>query len=393
MEAESESNSSYSGSIGISSVGWYCPRYRMTRQAWGAVWSGADSDEIRAIAVADWDEDVITMAVCAGEDALERIGATAASVDEVYVATVSSPYQLKSAAALVATALGAERARVVDFGSSTCASGDAVIAAADAVALGRVHRVLVIGADAIPAAKGAPLEARFGAAACAVIIDSHAALARIEGIRFNLSTVTSQWQPAGSAEVLRYDDIRFDRETRSMPNLVKAAGFARAGDVVSMPGVGSKQAAQVIRRANIAETKTVASGIFTEMGDTGNASGLLCLAGAIAVTHDGAGITAVFEGSGSGSQSIRMRRQHEVLRGTPADPPAQIQEVDYVTFLKMSRRLVAPSAGEPLSAFGASPAAARQEITTLRPAGQLCGDCGAYNFLPAPIVSTVAPWT
>src|SRR4030065_795166 len=83
-------------------------------------------------AVANHDEDALTMAVAAGIDCLG--GLKREVVDGLYLATTSQPYMVRQNSALVATALDLQSSiRTADFIGSTKSGTTALLAALDAV--------------------------------------------------------------------------------------------------------------------------------------------------------------------------------------------------------------------------------------------------------------------
>ena len=85
--------------IGITSFGAYIPYYRLAHKEIARAWGGRASEGERA--VANVDEDSITMAVEAVRDLLgNRDGSDA---DGLVFATTTSPYSEKQASALIAT--------------------------------------------------------------------------------------------------------------------------------------------------------------------------------------------------------------------------------------------------------------------------------------------------
>ncbi|MFQ5826661.1 MAG: 3-hydroxy-3-methylglutaryl CoA synthase, partial [Dehalococcoidia bacterium] len=86
---------------GLVAYGAYIPLHRLRRddiaRAWGSASQGGEK------AVGNSDEDAITMAVAAAIDCLQ--GMARESIDGLYLATTSSPYREKQAAAVVASAL------------------------------------------------------------------------------------------------------------------------------------------------------------------------------------------------------------------------------------------------------------------------------------------------
>ncbi|HEX2162219.1 MAG TPA: hypothetical protein VHF88_10420, partial [Thermoleophilaceae bacterium] len=111
------------------------------------------------LAVPDFDEDVVTMAVEAAGRALAAAGVAAEDVGAVVLATCSAPYGEPSAAGLVARALrvppGCE---TTTLGGSTRGGLQALRCAADAVTAGRAERVLAIAAEDRRGRAGTALE-------------------------------------------------------------------------------------------------------------------------------------------------------------------------------------------------------------------------------------------
>src|SRR5438876_210014 len=98
--------------VGIARYGAYLPALRLDRrlieQAWGARQPAGE------IAVANYDEDALTLAIDA---AMSCLGEPPAPVGGVYVATTSAPYAEKQLAAVLATACDLPRAIFsADFG-------------------------------------------------------------------------------------------------------------------------------------------------------------------------------------------------------------------------------------------------------------------------------------
>ncbi|PIP05418.1 MAG: short-chain dehydrogenase, partial [Syntrophobacterales bacterium CG23_combo_of_CG06-09_8_20_14_all_48_27] len=90
--------------VGITSYGAYIPRYRIDRgvvyKAMG--WLNPGTFMAGEKAVANFDEDSITMAVAAGIDCLQ--GMDRGKMDALYFATTTSPYKERQSAEIIATA-------------------------------------------------------------------------------------------------------------------------------------------------------------------------------------------------------------------------------------------------------------------------------------------------
>lgn len=137
--------------IGISAYGAYVPRLRLERaviaknMAWynPAIIAVARGEK----AVANWDEDALTMAVAAGRDCLT--GIDPASVDACYLAGTSLPFADRLNADILATALNVREEDMfcADYTGSTKAGTTALLSAFDALSTGRRSSVLVAAAD------------------------------------------------------------------------------------------------------------------------------------------------------------------------------------------------------------------------------------------------------
>ena len=104
--------------VGICSYGGYVPRYRLNRgliyAAMGWMSPGNIANAQGEKAVANFDEDTITMAVAAGIDALK--GTERSGVDGVYFASTTMPYKERLNSGIVTAALGMnDQVRAADF--------------------------------------------------------------------------------------------------------------------------------------------------------------------------------------------------------------------------------------------------------------------------------------
>ena len=85
---------------GITSIGTYIPKYRLSVEEVTKFWSIRSARGGKA--VAGFDEDSLTMAVAAALDCMSR---TAEEADGLYLATTTAPYKEKQGAAIAASAI------------------------------------------------------------------------------------------------------------------------------------------------------------------------------------------------------------------------------------------------------------------------------------------------
>src|SRR5512133_4237884 len=95
--------------VGMSGYGAYVPRYRLPAVEVARVWAGGKTGglPIKEKAVAGIDEDVITMSIEAGRNALQRAGIAPGLLRAVWVGSESHPYAVKPSGTVVSEAIGA----------------------------------------------------------------------------------------------------------------------------------------------------------------------------------------------------------------------------------------------------------------------------------------------
>src|SRR5512132_1091618 len=159
--------------VGITSYGAYVPMLRLPLAAAAGGKPGGPEK-----AVANWDEDSVTMAIAAAIDCLR--GIDRASVDGVLFASTSYPFKEKQGAAIIAKALDLRRdVHTADLGDSLRAGTSALRAGLDAIKAGSAKRVLVVVSDMRMAAPRSAVEASLGDAAAAFLLGADEVAAEI----------------------------------------------------------------------------------------------------------------------------------------------------------------------------------------------------------------------
>ena len=151
----------------IASFGAYIPLFRLSREEIGNAWGLPAIPGERAVANAD--EDSLTMAVAAGSDCLA--GVDPSSIDGLFFATTTAPYDEKQCAGIIAAALDMRTdINTADFTGSLRAATTALRAAADAVDSGSAGSILVVAADCRLAEPESMWEQLLGDGAGAVLV-------------------------------------------------------------------------------------------------------------------------------------------------------------------------------------------------------------------------------
>lgn len=219
---------------GIVSYGCYIPRYRIDRKLIyrSMGWINPASYVPGEKAVANFDEDSLTMAVSAATDCLAGIDRSA--VDALYFASSTAPYGERQSAAIMATAIDARpEIRSADFTNSLKAGTTAMLAAFDAVKAGSAGTVLVAAGETRTGKPGSPQEEIFGDAAVSVLVGRENLCARLVGAYSVSHDFPDHWRSAGELADHQWED-RFIRDEGYTKFITDAlAGAARACSVES----------------------------------------------------------------------------------------------------------------------------------------------------------------
>ena len=192
--------------IGICCHGGYVPRYRLKRsliyKAMGWMNAATVANARGEKAVANFDEDTITLAVAAGRDALE--GCDRSSIEGLYLASTTMPYKERLNAGIAAAALSLkDRVRAADFTGGLKSGTTALLAGLDGVASGKMERALVCASDCRLGKPASTQEMIPGDAAAAFVLGSEKVIAEFKG---SFSTTYD------FVDHYRGDSARFDRQ-------------------------------------------------------------------------------------------------------------------------------------------------------------------------------------
>jgi hydroxymethylglutaryl-CoA synthase len=253
--------------VGIKAFGAYIPVFRVAR--------GPNAGEK---AVANMDEDSVTMAVAAGIDCLGKLDRK--TVDALYFASTTSPYKEKMAATTVAMALDLKPGvPVVDIGDSLRAGTIALGQAVDAVKAGTYKNVLVTIADCRVGTPGSEIDMMGGDAAAAFLVSDSDVAAEAVG-RFELSDdFIDYWRRDGERVTDGWED-RFMTErgySAHMNNLAKGA-FGKLGikpdelGKVAVYGAEPRSYMGFMQRLGVTDPSKVQDPLFMTVGNAGAAN-------------------------------------------------------------------------------------------------------------------------
>src|SRR5262245_49199479 len=151
---------------GIVSYGTYIPNYRLPRDLIAKEWGTPSLGGERAIA--NFDEDSLTLAINASIDALGNRDPQ--TLSGVFFASTTSPYREKQAAVTVATVLDTSpEVRTMDFTDTLRAGTSALLTALDLVQ-GSSKGILVCSGDSRMGEPDSQQEQNYGDAGGAILV-------------------------------------------------------------------------------------------------------------------------------------------------------------------------------------------------------------------------------
>ena len=295
---------------GITAYGAYIPTYRLSRDEIGRAWGGGSRGGEKA--VANWDEDSLTMGVEAAIDCLNDIDRQL--IDGLYFASTTPPYREKQSASILASGADLrEELITADFTDSLRAGASAVRAALDAINAGSANRVLVVASDCRLPAPSSEFEPIFGDGAAALLLGDAEVAVSVEGSYGLTSEFIDVWRREHDTYSRTWED-RFaltygyhQTTKRAVEGLLqkynlKPADFSKA--VLYGPDARSHTA---LARALGFDPKTqVQDPLLNTVGNTGAASAMMMLVAALEEAKPGDRILWASYGDGADAFILKV---------------------------------------------------------------------------------------
>ena len=370
--------------FGLLATARYAPRLRLERSEvfaqhrWMA--PGLKSLAKGRRAIANWDEDAVTMAV---EAARSLLAATPArGTTELTLASTTLPFADRLNAGIVAAALGLDADAVVrDVASSSRAALTELVAAlrhpvADATRV-------VAAAERRTARPGSAQELIFGDGAAAASVGTGRALATFVAARSVHADLVDHFRQTGEAYDYGWEErwVRDEGYMKIAAGAIKqclAAAGVTAADVAhfALPAPVPRIDEAVAKRVGIAATALVPTAADT-IGDLGCAQPLALLDTALRAAAPGALIlVAAF---GSGCDVLLLQRTAVPCPGSV--PDAGKPETSYLKYLSFTGQIaLAWGMRAEMDNKPALAAAWRDHARTERFEGGECTRCGTVQF-------------
>ncbi|MBE0479489.1 MAG: hydroxymethylglutaryl-CoA synthase [Dehalococcoidia bacterium] len=300
---------------GIIGYGVYVPKFRLEQKDAAMPWGSWASGEK---AVCGADEDVITMAAEAAQNAVKHAGIDPARIGAIHIGTASSPYIEQYIAPILAETLGLGPATtMIDYSGSVNSLSNAVLGCLDAIAAKRIDCGIVIGAEDRATAPGTEGDAAFGAGAVALVIGKAGTIADFEGVQTYSTLFLDRWRAVKDSWVSNMNDYRFDREFGYQKHIFEACKSLlaelgkNAGDYthVIFQQPDDRIAALPAKDLGIGKGQ-LAPATASIIGDLGSCSAFVGLAGVLDRAQPGESILLASYGAGaSNAMSIKVTNE------------------------------------------------------------------------------------
>jgi hydroxymethylglutaryl-CoA synthase len=333
----------------IHAVGRYIPRFRIRAETIAHYWK-REPDHPRALgiiekAVASHDEDTLTMAFEAAEQALVEWNGDRKEIGALFVGSESHPYAVKPTSGMLVSALGVNpfcRAADLEF---ACKAGTAAMQIVESMVTGKtISFGLAIGSDRAQSKPGDALEYSAAAGAAAILIGPSTAkkpgLCRIDASLSYTTDTPDFWRtndakhPTHAGRFTGEPAYFHHVETAAKEILTRtnAAPTDIHHVIFHMPN--AKFPNDAARRLGFSDDQMKYGFIVPSIGNTYSACSLLGLTFALEHAKKDERILVVSYGSGSGADAFLLTMMRD---GTPLPPQrGSTHELTYAEYRSLT---------------------------------------------------------
>jgi len=324
--------------VGIVSYGAYIPIYRLSRESIASVWGRPLGQGEKAVANAD--EDSITMAVEAVIDCLTDIDRQA--VDGLYLASTTTPYREKQSASIVRAATDLrEEISTIDFANSLRCGTNAISAAVNAIKAEEAKRVMVVASDCRLPAPNSEFEPVFGNGSAAFLIGDSEVAVSIEGSYTLSSEFYDVWRKEKDVYPWAWED-RFIREEgyqkilpQAVNELMKKYQVAPKDFTKAIFYAPDARVHATLARIMGFDRTQVQAPMFDSVGDTGCAFAPMMLVAALEEAKPGDKLFFASYGDGVDAYILQVKEQIENRRGIKRHLDSKLMLPSYGLYLQM----------------------------------------------------------
>jgi 3-hydroxy-3-methylglutaryl CoA synthase len=298
---------------GIDRINVYVPVARIKREAI-AQFRGNEQVQPGLLAIANWDEDCLTMAVEAGQGCIDDTNR--GQITCVIAASTSAPYAEKQLAASVAHVLEIPAdALTFDVSGSLRSGVDAVRLATELVSSTPHRSVLVVIADDRRGEPGSDEELKFGAAAVAMVVDDEGAICQLSLGGASYHEAAEVWRRNGERFV-RSSDERFRGQLFAEELRGSSDDWDTTDEIfgVAVP-FGHRWARRGLSDTKFAGTPVLGEEIERQIGETGVGAPWLALVQGLTTAKPGDRILVV--GYSDGIDIVECRVSDKINQRRP----------------------------------------------------------------------------
>ncbi len=304
--------------VGITSYGGYIPLHRLSREEFFRAWGGFAMPGERA--VANFDEDSVTMATEAAIDCMKGIDPK--TVDGLFFATTTSPYREKQCSAIISVALDLGREiRTADFTGSLRAGTIAIASAMDAINAGAAKSIMVTAADLRLGAPAGDFEQALGDGGAALLLGEKGVIATIEGSYSISDDFSGVWRSDADTFVRTWEDRMVLDEGYSAVLPEAISGLMKKYNLA--PGDFAKVVydtpTDIRRHARVTgglkfDAAQLQDPLFMTVGNTGAALAMMMLVAALEEAKPGDRILFASYGNGADAFVLQVTPEIEKVR-------------------------------------------------------------------------------
>jgi hydroxymethylglutaryl-CoA synthase len=371
---------------GILRYGAYIPHFRLPRSEIGDAWASRGSRGEKA--VANHDEDSLTLAVEAARDCLH--GWDRAGIDGLFFVSTTSPYREKQGAGLIASVLGLRPdILTADFAHCLRAGTTAVELAKAYTETGRAASILVTFADTRTAHPGSPQEPWLGDGAAAFLIGKGPSGAEWDSFVSVSNEMMDTWRTQEDDFVRSWEDrwVKgrgfLDTTRTAVDRVLCEAGLsARELDRAVLYAPDSRSHRQLAKGLDLGEKTHIADPLLDTVGVTGAAHVPLMLAYALEEARPEEAVLVAGYGDGADALVVRTTERVSRLRGrrgVTGHLESKRRIANYDRYL-WYRRLVEVHPPPALLVGSSATVLWRERNSILRLNGSRCKACGEAAF-------------
>ncbi|MEL6405569.1 MAG: hydroxymethylglutaryl-CoA synthase [Chloroflexota bacterium] len=339
--------------VGIVGYGAYVPRYRLPGTEIARIWTnGLGGSPIKEKAVAGLDEDVATMSIEAGRNAVQRAGINPSEIRAVWVGSESHPYAVKPTSTIVAESIGATpHIQAADWEFACKAGTEAVQASIGIIGSGMGRYTLSIGMDTAQGRPGDALEYTAASGGAAFLLGpAEESLAVYQGSYSYVTDTPDFWRRAeepypSHGDRFTGEPAYFQHTMSSASKLMELMGTTPEDytyAVFHQPNV--KFPSRAAKKLGFT-TEQIQTGILAnDIGNVYSGSCMIGLTAILDIAQPGDRILMVSYGSGAGSDAFDLVVTDKITERQSRAPKTQEYiarrtEIDYATYTRYRGKL------------------------------------------------------